>query len=150
MNYFSANLKFLLRKFDVTQAQLALHLNRSQNSVSNWSNAQTSPDLDDLVGMYQFFGISLDALVFTDLQKGNLITEQHLKDFKRNGNQIRNPIGNRKAISKEYFGSDSIQDQVLNEPDPVVNWAIMGQFKQVHEKLDQLRVLGENILKKQG
>ena len=150
MNYFAKNLKFLLGKFDVTQTQLSFHLDKGQNTVSNWINEVSAPDIDSLVMIYHFFGITPDALLLMDLEEGNLITDDHLHEFKRNGRLKSKVTGNLKPVSTSYLAVDDRGLSMVNEPDPVANWAIMGQFKQVQEKLDQLRLLTEEVLKKKG
>lgn len=149
MNYFAKNLKFLLGKFDVTQTQLSFHLDKGQNTISNWINKVSAPDIDSIVLIYQFFGITPDGLILMDLEDGNLITDHHVEEFRRNGRLKSKVTGNLKPVSTSYLAVDDRGLSVVNEPDPVANWAIMGQFKQVQEKLDQLRILGEEILKKQ-
>lgn len=148
MNYFKENIKYLLDEFDVSQSQLALQIGKKQQTVSNWVNGSSEPDVTDLLEIHHFFGISIDALVKERLKNGKIVTEAHIQDFKRNGKILRKNLGKVKPISKGYFEEEDESIRTLNEPDPVANWAIMGQFKIINEKLDQLRVSVENKAQK--
>lgn len=52
---FSANLKELLRENDVTQAELALKLNVSATSVSNWCKGEKAPRMDKVDAICKLF-----------------------------------------------------------------------------------------------
>lgn len=144
MNYFKENIKYLLDSFDVSQSQLALQIGKKQQTVSNWVNGSSEPDVTDLLQIHHYFGISIDALVMENLKNGKIVTESHIQDFKRNGKVSGKNLGKVKPILKAYFQEDDESNRMLKDPDPVANWAIMGQFKIINEKLDQLRVSVEN------
>ncbi|MGQ0738253.1 MAG: helix-turn-helix domain-containing protein [Bacteroidota bacterium] len=147
VNYLAKNLTFLIKRFDTTQSELALYVGVSQNSISNWINEISHPNAPALLRLYQFFGISLDALLMSDLKNGKVITDAHVEDFKRNGKVTGNVIGKVHALSKEYFSEDNSQLNMKNEPDPVASWAIMGQLKKITEKIDLLQVSVDSIPK---
>lgn len=147
MNYFSSNLKYLLKRFYTTQAELASYIGKSQNSISNWINEISTPDVGDLIKINQFFGISIDALIFIDLKNGKIITNEHVEEFKRVGKHSGEHLGKVKPISKAYFVDIDGLKTAANLDDPVSAWAIMGQIKQLFEKLEQLRIVADKILK---
>ncbi len=148
MNNFSKNLKYLIKLFPTNQEQLASYLNKNQTTISNWINEISTADVRDLIKIHEYFGISIDALVLTDLKNGKVVTNEHIEDFKRNGKVSGKNLGKVQAISKDWFQSDDQVKNVLNEPDTVLSWAVMGQLKQIDVKLDTLRVLAEKIDKK--
>ena len=148
MNYLAKNLKFLIRKFDTSQSQLALYVNKRQQSISNWINGISDPEVSDLILIHQFFGISVDGLIFQDLENGKIVTDEHIADFKRNGKVSGKVSGKVLPVSKDYFSRIGGQEMTLNEPDSLAHWTYMGQFKQLSEKLDQLRVTVDSIAKK--
>lgn len=136
MIFLTRNLVFLLKKYGATQLQLALYAGVSQNSISNWINEVSSPNVAVLVKIHQFFGISLDALILTDLEKSDIDLSESIEEFKRLGIAGDKNPGKTKAVSKSYLRSEDAGPSIVSEPDPVVNWAVMGQFKEVHRKLD--------------
>lgn len=148
MNYLEKNLKYLIKRFDTSQSQLALYMDKRQTSISNWINKVSEPGVSDLLAIHHFFGISLDALVTTDLENSKIVTDTHVADFKRNGKISWKDSGKVQPISEGYFARGQAAELTLNEPDPVANWAIMGQFKQISEKIDQLRLSVDSIAKK--
>ncbi|MBN8668733.1 MAG: helix-turn-helix transcriptional regulator [Chitinophagales bacterium] len=147
MNYFAKNLKFLFKKFDTSQSQLAFHLSKGQSTISNWINGVSEPDISILIKIREYFGISLDALVFEDLANGNLISEDHVAKFQGSGNLIGNPIGILNEVSEAYFGGGKGAHPGEFEGDAVAKWALMGQIKALHEKIDNLLVINEKALK---
>lgn len=140
MNVFRLNLKYLLEKFGVRQAQVGLFIGKSQNSISNWINNVSVPDLRDLVGISQFFGVSIDAMTFEDLAKANLITTEHLEAFRTNNKRrtIRlNASG--KPIAQAYYTRVADSDFVLNESEPGIGQSILTQLKNMEKKLDMIQ-----------
>lgn len=55
-------LKQLREQWHLTQSGLALKLNLSQSTVSAYEVGDRTPDLETLVSIAQFFGVSLDYL----------------------------------------------------------------------------------------
>jgi transcriptional regulator with XRE-family HTH domain len=137
MIYLSKNLIFLRRKFNVSQSQLALQVDKRQSTIGNWENDQTYPDAKDLIKINQFFGISIDYLLLVDIEKGNLITQEHIEEFKRVGNLIGKPIGN---LTAKFEG---IKVQEL-ENGQTKDWALFQLLKSMDEKIDVIRNSLEN------
>lgn len=150
MNYFSSNLKFLIKRFKTSQQDLALYIDMKQTSVSNWINGVSTPDIDILVKIHQFFGVSMDSLLKTDLQDSGLITDEHVEEFKRRGKPGGKVLGGVQPLSRRYFDEEDRPESLANEQESIAAWAIMGQLKQVTEKLDQLQQLGEELLRRTG
>lgn len=148
VNYFAKNLKFLIKRYATNQDQLASYIGKNQTSISNWINEVSEPDISVLVKIHEFFGISTDAILFLDLEKGKVVTDTHVEHFKRIGKVNREVLGKVEATDKRYFVGDTGLESVVNEPDSILLYNITGQFKNMSEKLEQLRVLGDSILKK--
>lgn len=139
MNYFATNLKFLIKRFGIKQGDLATQVKKQQTTISNWINRVSEPDVSQLLIIHQYFGISIDALVKTNLSATGLVTDAHVEEFKRLGAAGRELTMNAKAVSKQYLIDDAPPPSLVSEPDAVASWAFMGQFKQIHEKLDDLQ-----------
>ena len=63
----SKNLFYLRKKNKITQEELADRLGVSRQSVSKWETGEASPETDKLIALSDFYGVSLDELVRTDL-----------------------------------------------------------------------------------
>lgn len=59
----AANLATLRKENGLTQAELAEKLNYSDKAVSRWEHGDTLPDINVLMQLCDFYGITLDALV---------------------------------------------------------------------------------------
>jgi transcriptional regulator with XRE-family HTH domain len=78
-NYFSTNLKKLLKIKGANQQQLAIFVGVKQTSISNWINGISSPCLNDLLKIYQYIGIeSLDNLILKNLETGEVKLDSRL------------------------------------------------------------------------
>lgn len=77
-----------IRKFrnerNLSQEELAERVLVSRQSVSNWENGKTYPDLKSLLLLGEVFGVSLDTLVKGDIERMKQeINEQELAGFKK-------------------------------------------------------------------
>ena len=73
------NLYFLRRSRQIQQGQIPAILGIPQSSWSNWENGKNNPDIDTLISISDFFEVSLDDLVKTDLQaSGQVIVDKSL------------------------------------------------------------------------
>lgn len=66
---FSENLQFLRKKNNMTQEQLAEHLQVSRQAVSKWEAAQSYPEMENLLELCSLFSCDLDMLVRGDVEK---------------------------------------------------------------------------------
>lgn len=148
MNYFGRNLKYLLKRFDVTQDELALQTDKKRSSISNWINEISMPNVADLIAIRQYFGISIDCLILEDLKNSKVVTDQHVQEFQRKSKVLSKVIGKVQPVSKAYFVSEEDSLNVVEEPNSVVAWSMMGQLKIMDEKLDSLRVLAQKLVDK--
>ncbi len=56
-------LKILRKKNRITQRDLAIALHISQTSVSKYERGESEPDLEMIIKMADFFGVSIDEFV---------------------------------------------------------------------------------------
>ncbi|EOS64023.1 helix-turn-helix domain-containing protein [Anaerotruncus sp. X29] len=66
---FSENLQLLRKKNNMTQEQLAEHLQVSRQAVSKWEAAQSYPEMENLLEICSLFSCDLDMLVRGDVEK---------------------------------------------------------------------------------
>lgn len=140
MNSFSKNFVFLRKRFGVTQDWLALQLKKSQSTIGGWGTGASEPNIDLLIKISDIFGIPVDFLIKGDLEKSNLITDEHVDKFNKIGNLIGNPIGNLnpRKIDISSYGKNE------NETAEVKEWALLALMRSIDEKVDQVRIWQEN------
>jgi transcriptional regulator with XRE-family HTH domain len=75
-----SQLKKILKKKDLTVAQLARHTGVSSKTIYSWINGQSPRNLDDLKAISTYLEVSLDYLLFDEnkFEKKNL----SISDFK--------------------------------------------------------------------
>lgn len=84
------NLKTLRMQSGISQKQLADVIGVSQQSINKYENHSVEPDIDTLIALADFFGVSVDYLVghsrFSEpVSQVNLTANEFalIKDFKR-------------------------------------------------------------------
>lgn len=66
-NYFGKNLHYLRTSNNMTQTDLAIKLNVSHQSISNYERGQRFCDLDMLVQVSELFHVTIDDLLRKDM-----------------------------------------------------------------------------------
>ena len=56
-------IKELRRKQKITQLKMAMDLNLNQNSISRYENGERQPDINELIRIADYFGVSIDYLM---------------------------------------------------------------------------------------
>ncbi len=64
-------LKLLRKKKGYSQLKISFDLNISREAISFYENGKRSPDIDMLVRMSQYFGVSIDYLITGEEFKKN-------------------------------------------------------------------------------
>ncbi|AYD49084.1 MAG TPA: helix-turn-helix transcriptional regulator [Arachidicoccus soli] len=100
-NYFSINVKFLRKGAKLTQAELFKKIGFKDRTWSNYETGVSIPNLNDLIKISKYFGVSLDDLIFCDLSKKegrNLEREEESKDLLKAEKMIKVQEDNIKLL----------------------------------------------------
>ena len=68
MSLFSKNLRFLRKKGNHNQDEIAILFNKQANTIGNWENRKSEPSLQELIKLGEFFKVSTGDLLQTDLE----------------------------------------------------------------------------------
>lgn len=63
-----------------TQETLAEKLGVSRQAVSKWERSESSPDTDNLIALAQLYGVSLDELLFAEVEQGGVADAEDAED----------------------------------------------------------------------
>ena len=69
MHFLGKNLRYLRKRSSQNQDAIAILFNKGQTTIGNWENGVSEPGIDDLLTISNYFGISVDALLRTDLTR---------------------------------------------------------------------------------
>lgn len=76
-NIFGNNIKFLRKQHKITQSELAKHINKTPNTVSNWEQGIRQPIVADVITLCKFFNVDYKDLLEKDLSLyPDLVSEQ--------------------------------------------------------------------------
>lgn len=91
----SKNLKFLRKKLNFTQEELAEKLNVKANTISNYEKGVSQPDIATISTLMEIFDISSDELLFEDLsikKSSNLINKPSYPSISVDDNFVSIPL----------------------------------------------------------
>jgi transcriptional regulator with XRE-family HTH domain len=63
VNKFAARLKELREERGITKKELSVAVHVSDTCVSRWENGSRTPNVDSIIALSQFFGVSADYLI---------------------------------------------------------------------------------------
>src|SRR5579864_8624111 len=128
MSIFSKNLRYLRKKGNHNQDEIAILFRKRANTIGNWENQKSEPSLTELMKLGEFFKTSVEDLLHTDLEK--------LSDT-----PLTKPIASV-GSAKTPVTSSSIQEPVramaAAEGSPDAFWLILRELRVIGEKLDGL------------
>lgn len=75
---FANNLKMLRKERGITQEELARNLNVVRQSVSQWENNTSSPNVNLLILLSNYFNVSIDQLVKGKVDNEVIVIEESL------------------------------------------------------------------------
>jgi DNA-binding XRE family transcriptional regulator len=128
MSIFSKNLRYLRKKGNHNQDEIAILFRKRANTIGNWENQKSEPSLTELMKLGEFFKISVEDLLHTDMEK---ISDAH----------VSRPVVST-GSAKTPVISSSIQEPVrvmaAGEGSPDAFWLILRELRVIGEKLDGL------------
>lgn len=74
------NIKILRKQNNMTQADLANHLNVHQTAVSQWESDRTIPDITQMKAMAKLFNVSMECIA--DVEPANMLQKFSKKGIK--------------------------------------------------------------------
>lgn len=78
--YFASNIKFLRKRRDRTQDDVAVSLNLKRSTLSGYENGVAQPGIEILVAFSGYFNLSIDTLLKVDIMR---LSESQLGELER-------------------------------------------------------------------
>ncbi|HMH33530.1 MAG TPA: helix-turn-helix transcriptional regulator [Puia sp.] len=140
MNFFPKNLRYLRKKKGQNQSELSKLVNKKQNTIGNWENAVSEPGIRELTILTQYFGVSLEDLVASDLETMDRLS----------GDKQSLPESGRSKRSSYPLNENA--NTLASEDGQNQFWVLVRELKRVHEKLDDIKGMVESkqVVNKSG
>ena len=124
MSLFSKNLRFLRKRENLNQEQIAVLFNKKANTIGNWENQKSEPSLAELIRLGEYFKVTTQDLVHTYLE--NLsgtdgMTLRQMKDQK-----------------VKLYDTQELSTSIANEENPDAFWLILRELRALNQKVDLL------------
>lgn len=81
--YFGNNLSFLRTKKRLTQTDMSNILGVSQGTIANYEKRTRKPDIQAIIGIAQFFEVSIDDLLTKDLRPAGALIGRNLRYLRK-------------------------------------------------------------------
>ena len=75
MSLFISRFKELLESSGKMQKDISKELGISKQKLSNWKTGYTEPNLDDIIMLANYFGVSVDYLIGYENEDGSINTK---------------------------------------------------------------------------
>ena len=98
---FGKNFQTLRKAKNISQEKLAEELNVSRQAVGKWETGSVYPDIERLVQICDYFGVSMDELVRGDIENETITSETIGGGFHMEGSEADNRMYNRTQAEVE-------------------------------------------------
>jgi transcriptional regulator with XRE-family HTH domain len=127
MSIFSKNLRYLRKKGNHNQDEIAILFKKRANTIGNWENQKSEPSLTELMKLGDFFKISVEDLLHTDMEsQSDPIIMSH------------DTSNSAKASVTPFSISERASGVAAREGGPDAFWLILRELRVIGEKLDAL------------
>src|SRR5664279_1885516 len=92
MSLFSKNLRYLRRKGRYKQDEISNLFQKKANTIGNWENGISEPNLTELTRLGEFFKVSITDMLHTELEKGG-----------STGNKMQGPVNAEERSSYDAY-----------------------------------------------
>ncbi len=128
MSLFSKNLRYLRKKGNHNQDEIALLFRKRANTIGNWENQKSEPSLTELMKLGEFFKVSVEDLLHTDMEKS--------PDPALIKSVI--PAASAKVPVTSFSIQESGHTMATRDGSPDAFWLILRELRVIGEKLDGL------------
>jgi transcriptional regulator with XRE-family HTH domain len=124
LSLFSKNLRFLRKRENLNQEQIAVLFHKKANTIGNWENQKSEPSLAELIRLGEYFKVTTQDLVHTDLESlsgSTGIVPRQMKEQR-----------------VKLYPAQEISNSIANEENPDAFWIILRELRALNQKVDLL------------
>jgi transcriptional regulator with XRE-family HTH domain len=128
MSIFSKNLRYLRKKGNHNQDEIAILFRKRANTIGNWENQKSEPSLTELMKLGEFFKVSVEDLLHNDMER---MSDSPFSNSSVSTGSARSPL-------TSFSPQEPAQSSTANEAGPDAFWLILRELRVISEKLDSL------------
>ena len=148
MIFFHVNLKYICKSFGITQEELAVYMKKTQTTIGNWQSGKSQPSLEEIVVLCNYFSIDLTTFVAIDVEKGGLISEENIKNFKNRSNRKSGLKDNLIKGSLPNNYDYRLPETQVSDEDKTTNWVVLNELRHLSQKIDHVKTSIDKIARK--
>ena len=111
---FSEMLKHLIQQRNITQTELAKYIGVKPNTISNYCNNISQPDIDTIIKIASYFDVSIDYLL-TGRRTENKILREELGLSEKTLQTLKELTS--KVYGEKFYGLSYYIDKLLSDDD---------------------------------
>ena len=116
--YLAQNLKYLREQKGMNQNEMADVLGISQSAIGNWEQNHRKPDIEMIIRLAEYFGVTLDDLVLRDLKPPIPKYAENMLYLRQKQNMSQEDIGHllgvtQRCVSKYEKGAGAVDIEKL-------------------------------------
>ena len=119
MHFLGKNLRFLRKQSSKTQSEIASLIQKGQTTIGNWENGISEPSLNELLIISNYFDISVDVLLRTDLADG------------------ASHSGGRSSAGTHHYDHSPIESPVVREPEERMTF-VLQEIRNIRSEMEHL------------
>lgn len=154
MDFLASNITFLKKKKGITQTDISLQVNKGVSAISAWEKKISEPGILELQILSNYFVVSIDDLINTDLSNAQL--NQTNDTSKKRANAQLNAQGNAQLKPKKQEGQGGFTINVVGNstskmhPIPVTDLSVAaggGIYNEEHIDISESILLPPSLLR---
>jgi len=136
MSFLAKNILFLRKKLKLTQAEMPVRIDVGRATWSNYENGHSEPEIDKIIGIAEYFGVSIDDLLTVDIG-----ANVHLNGKDGEGKNGKNVHLNVHANVLDTQNSlvEEEETPLLKPEKEQVNWLILQGVNALGEDMAKLK-----------
>ena len=127
MSIFSKNLRYLRKKGNHNQDDIAILFRKKANTIGNWENQKSEPSLAELMQLGEFFKVGVEDILYTDMEKVSAPPTVH----------TASNIPQSVPVTSLAFG-DALNKDSAKDDHSDGFWIILRELRTINERLDLL------------
>lgn len=128
MLHLPKNLYFLRKRMGKNQAEMGAFMGKGGNTIGNWENGMSQPNINEIVALADYFGVTLQDMVLTDLEN----TEPYMSEAAE-----ARKSKTRHGRDRPY-PTETQTESVVNDDGGNFYWILLQEVRRNTEKLDHL------------
>lgn len=141
MHFLGKNIRYLRKKSSQNQGDIAILVNKVQTTIGNWENGISQPNVEELLIISNYFGISVDILLKIDMAEMDLAPKVNREDTPKVNREENSVLTGGMVKYDHHEGGPS---SMVSEKEENTLSYVLNEIKAIREEIGYIKSrLGE-------